>query len=517
MATSPAHHQGTELSSSPLALPLLLFPPFLSSPRPREATGGAMATERSVILLLPIPFPCPQLLVLHRTLPRKEPFQSALHRHRHLPREKVAASVLCFPWRCPTFPGTGGVPNIPRYRRNHGSRLPTFAIQPGVIGIVSARAMWMKESIHSNSLIQFDQILIMRYKERKKKKRNQEKKNTRWIWMHGEVLYWRLEKYYTPATATARQRERAAKAWFTSTASPAAAATRTPRRTPVGTAACRRRPDGARRCRGSRPESVPRGSRSPGRAGAAAGRSRGAPPWAATAWWEWGGRRTTGACTPWREATATRGSSGAARTARLARPRTSAEGAAYVLLLLEELWSRTAVTGVTGSACRAVASGRMACWSLRVASGRVAWWVTHGKVASGLTTAWWWVSLEVVACGGRTGWWCSTAARGKTGWWIPWVASGTREWWRSTAAACSLCRYLWEATTPAWAAACRCRGRRGRLPASGRRPGPGIAPCCSRTGAPRRPRTAPAGAAQARRGCSSRRRRRWPWRRAGAR
>ncbi|KAL5664449.1 hypothetical protein ACJX0J_024557, partial [Zea mays] len=68
-----------------------------------------------------------------------------------------------------------------------------------------------------------------------------------------------------------------------------------------------------------------------------------------------------------------------------------------------------------------------------------------------------WVSLEVVACGGRTGWWCSTAARGKTGWWIPWVASGTREWWRSTAAACSLCRYLWEATTPAWAAACRCR------------------------------------------------------------
>lgn len=189
MATSPAHHQGTELSSSPLALPLLLFPPFLSSPRPREATGGAMATERSVILLLPIPFPCPQLLVLHRTLPRKEPFQSALHRHRHLPREKVAASVLCFPWRCPTFPGTGGVPNIPRYRRNHGSRLPTFAIQPGVIGIVSARAMWMKESIHSNSLIQFDQILIMRYKERKKKNETKRKK----------ILdgYGCMEKYYT--------------------------------------------------------------------------------------------------------------------------------------------------------------------------------------------------------------------------------------------------------------------------------------------------------------------------------
>jgi hypothetical protein len=45
-----------------------------------------------------------------------------------------------------------------------------------VIGIVSARAMWMKESIHSNSLIQFDEILIMRYKERKKKTKPIEKK-----------------------------------------------------------------------------------------------------------------------------------------------------------------------------------------------------------------------------------------------------------------------------------------------------------------------------------------------------
>ena len=76
-------------------------------------------------------------------------------------------------------------------------------------------------------------------------------------------------------------------------------------------------------------------------------------------------------------------SSGAARTARPARLRTSA-GAARVLLL-EELWSRTA------------ASGRMACWSLRVASGRMAWWVTHAKVACG-----------------RTGRWRSMAAKGTT-------------------------------------------------------------------------------------------------------
>jgi hypothetical protein len=81
--------------------------------------------------------------------------------------------VKRLPLRC-VFPMA--VPNIPRYRRYHGSRLLTFAIQPGVIGIVSARAMWMKESIHSNSLIQFDEILIMRYKERKKKTKPIEKK-----------------------------------------------------------------------------------------------------------------------------------------------------------------------------------------------------------------------------------------------------------------------------------------------------------------------------------------------------
>lgn len=118
----------------------VLFPPGLAAARsccflpfsdslfatPTRGLTGEPPWPRKdrVILLPPIPFPCPQLLVLRRTLPRKEPFQSASHRHRHLPREKVAASVLCFtvshggaqhspvPAVCPTFPGTGGITDL---------------------------------------------------------------------------------------------------------------------------------------------------------------------------------------------------------------------------------------------------------------------------------------------------------------------------------------------------------------------------------------------------------------------
>jgi hypothetical protein len=75
----------------------------------------------------------------------------------------------------------------------------------------------------------------------------------------------------------------------------------------------------------------------------------------------------------------------------------------------------------------AAGSGRMACWSLSVATGTMALWVILGVACR--KTAWWRSTAAAVM--GTTEWWgVREAARRRTGCWIPEKAAamGTTEW-----------------------------------------------------------------------------------------
>jgi hypothetical protein len=152
-----------------------------------------------------------------------------------------------------------------------------------------------------------------------------------------------------------------------------------------------------------------------------------------------------------------------------------------------------------------------------VETGTMASWSSLAGTWSYLAASW-----SSLAGAGWTAWWSPLAgtwsylaASGMTGWWSPLAGSWsslaatdmTACWSPAAALAAKDCRSPTQAETAA-----RCYLHVARRHQEGRTPAvvPGIAPCCSRTGRPRR-RTAPAGAARGRRGCSSTSRP--PWRR----